>query len=242
MDRDGQAGQAARQAGFRIRARRCCASGVVYSKRPFGGPEAVLAYLARYTHRVAIANSRLIALEDGAVAFKWKDYRIIGRDRQKTISRLIRTRWDGTPYSTRQFDSLGGDGLGVGVEKRLACSHKFSGIFGFTQVPHLIGVPKSVRRLLVCLIRSPNPQEKAPRKSPTRGKISWAQCASRFSPIRFRLTGALWAQRLTGSPVPRPPKSKTLLIIIPFFPVGYASASSPHNANILLRCTKPIRF
>jgi hypothetical protein len=59
---------------------------VVYSKRPFGGPEAVLAYLARYTHRVAIANSRLIALEDGAVAFKWKDYRIKGRDRQKTMT------------------------------------------------------------------------------------------------------------------------------------------------------------
>ncbi len=56
---------------------------VVYSKRPFGGPEAVLAYLARYTHRVAISNSRLIALQDGAVAFRWKDYRIKGRDRQK---------------------------------------------------------------------------------------------------------------------------------------------------------------
>jgi hypothetical protein len=59
---------------------------VVYSKRPFGGPEAVLAYLARYTHRVAIANSRLIALRDGAVEFKWKDYRIKGRDRQKTMT------------------------------------------------------------------------------------------------------------------------------------------------------------
>jgi Putative transposase/Transposase zinc-binding domain len=59
---------------------------VVHSKRPFGGPEAVLAYLARYTHRVAIANSRLIALQDGAVTFKWKDYRIKGRDRQKTMT------------------------------------------------------------------------------------------------------------------------------------------------------------
>jgi hypothetical protein len=53
---------------------------VVYAKRPFGGPAAVLAYLARYTHRVAIANSRLIALRDGAVTFKWKDYRLEGRD------------------------------------------------------------------------------------------------------------------------------------------------------------------
>jgi hypothetical protein len=48
---------------------------VVYAKRPFGGPEAVLAYLARYTHRVAIANSRLIAIDDNIVTFRWKDYR-----------------------------------------------------------------------------------------------------------------------------------------------------------------------
>jgi len=51
---------------------------VVYAKRPFGGPEAVLAYLARYTHRVAISNSRLIALDETSVTFKWKDYRIAG--------------------------------------------------------------------------------------------------------------------------------------------------------------------
>src|SRR3989441_699265 len=59
---------------------------VVYSKRPFGGPEAVLAYLSRYTHRVAIANSRLIALDDKGVTFKWKDYRIEGRDRYKVMT------------------------------------------------------------------------------------------------------------------------------------------------------------
>jgi hypothetical protein len=48
---------------------------VVYAKRPFGGPDAVLAYLSRYTHRVAIANSRLIAFDGERVTFKWKDYR-----------------------------------------------------------------------------------------------------------------------------------------------------------------------
>jgi hypothetical protein len=48
---------------------------VVYAKRPFGGPQQVLDYLGRYTHRVAIANSRLINLEDGQVQFRWKDYR-----------------------------------------------------------------------------------------------------------------------------------------------------------------------
>ncbi len=44
---------------------------VVYAKKPFAGPEAVLAYLSRYTHRVAISNSRLIALDDNGVTFKW---------------------------------------------------------------------------------------------------------------------------------------------------------------------------
>ena len=48
--------------------------------------KAVLAYLARYTHRVAISNSRLIALDDGGVTFKWKDYRIEGRDRLRTMT------------------------------------------------------------------------------------------------------------------------------------------------------------
>ena len=59
---------------------------VVYAKRPFGGPQAVLAYLSRYTHRVAIANSRLIALHDNGVTFKWKDYRIEGRQRVKLMT------------------------------------------------------------------------------------------------------------------------------------------------------------
>lgn len=59
---------------------------VVYAKRPFAGPEAVLAYLSRYTHRVAIANSRLIAHDERGVTFKWKDYRTKGRYRQKSMT------------------------------------------------------------------------------------------------------------------------------------------------------------
>ncbi|MFI4972076.1 MAG: IS91 family transposase [Hyphomicrobiales bacterium] len=59
---------------------------IVYAKRPFAGPKAVLAYLARYTHRVAIANSRLLALDEAGVTFKWKDYRIKGHDRLKTMT------------------------------------------------------------------------------------------------------------------------------------------------------------
>src|SRR5881397_216453 len=58
----------------------------VCAKRPFGGPEAVLAYLSRYTHRVAIANSRLIAVGDNGVAFRWKDYRADGHERQKVMT------------------------------------------------------------------------------------------------------------------------------------------------------------
>lgn len=59
---------------------------VVYAKRPFAGPEAVLAYLSRYTHRVAISNSRLIALDDRGVTFRWKDYRAKGATRHKAMT------------------------------------------------------------------------------------------------------------------------------------------------------------
>ena len=59
---------------------------VVYAKRPFAGPEAVLAYLSRYTHRVAISNRRLVSLDGQGVTFRWKDYRAKGRTRPKTMT------------------------------------------------------------------------------------------------------------------------------------------------------------
>src|SRR6516225_1111278 len=59
---------------------------VIYCKRSFGGPEEVLRYLARYTHRVAISNRRLIACDDKGVTFKWKDYRIEGPERYKVMT------------------------------------------------------------------------------------------------------------------------------------------------------------
>src|SRR5208282_3711164 len=59
---------------------------VVYAKRPFGGPQAVLAYLSRYTHRVAISNHRLIAADRTGVTFAWKDYRIEGPGRYTTMT------------------------------------------------------------------------------------------------------------------------------------------------------------
>ena len=58
---------------------------VVYCKAPFAGPKQVLRYLSRYTHRVAISNRRLIAADDAGVAFRWKDYRIEGPGRWKTM-------------------------------------------------------------------------------------------------------------------------------------------------------------
>ena len=59
---------------------------VVYAKQPFGGPQAVLAYLSRYTHRVAISNRRLISADETGVTFKWKDYRIKGPGRYNTMT------------------------------------------------------------------------------------------------------------------------------------------------------------
>jgi hypothetical protein len=57
---------------------------IVYAKRPFAGPEQVLAYLGRYTHRVALSNDRLVALDDRAVRFRWKDY--ADHDRVKILT------------------------------------------------------------------------------------------------------------------------------------------------------------
>ena len=59
---------------------------VVYAKKPFDGPEHVLRYLSRYTHRIAIANSRLLRADENTVSFKWKDYRQKGKQRYKSMT------------------------------------------------------------------------------------------------------------------------------------------------------------
>ena len=59
---------------------------VVYAKRPFAGPESVISYLSRYTHRIAIANSRLISANENGVTFKWKDYRQKGNKRYSRMT------------------------------------------------------------------------------------------------------------------------------------------------------------
>jgi len=58
---------------------------VVYARRPFGGPEQVLKYLARYTHRIAISNRRLVSVDDQSVSFRWKDYAHHNRPRTMTL-------------------------------------------------------------------------------------------------------------------------------------------------------------
>jgi hypothetical protein len=59
---------------------------VVYAKRPFGGPQHVLQYLARYTHRVAISNHRIVDVADGRVTFRWKDYAHKGKQKLMTVT------------------------------------------------------------------------------------------------------------------------------------------------------------
>lgn len=59
---------------------------VVYAKPPFGGPQHVLEYLGRYTHRVAISNQRLVSMQDGEVSFRWKDYKQEQRPKTMTLA------------------------------------------------------------------------------------------------------------------------------------------------------------
>src|SRR5437899_1170831 len=66
--------------------RHCAGASGTSTQSPRGGPAAVLAYLSRYTHRVAIANSRLIAFDQQGVTFRWKDYRVEGPDRYKLMT------------------------------------------------------------------------------------------------------------------------------------------------------------
>lgn len=77
---------------------------VVYAKRPFAGPKALLAYLARHTHRVAISNRRLIALDERGVTFRWKDYRTKANARHQTMTcrpPLMNQHW--VPLSPRSY-------------------------------------------------------------------------------------------------------------------------------------------
>lgn len=107
---------------------------VVYAKAPFGGPEQVLAYLGRYTHRVAIANSRLISLSDGKVRFTWKDYRQDGKtktmalDADEFIRRFLLHALPDGFHRIRYYGFLanGGRGDNVALCRRLLDAHNAS--------------------------------------------------------------------------------------------------------------------
>jgi len=117
---------------------------VVYAKPPFGGPEQVLEYLGRYTHRVAIANHRLLAIEEGQVRFRYKDYR--DHDRQKTmtleaaefIRRFLLHVLPGGFHRIRHYGFLG---TRVRVVKLALCRQ----LLGLVSTPTL-GVPSSTPR------------------------------------------------------------------------------------------------
>ena len=94
---------------------------MVYAKRPFGGPGAVLAYLSRYTHRIAIANSRLVAFDGERVTFKWKDYPAKADNRYKLMTLdagefIRRFLIHVLPDGGRNCDRAGTVGLAAAVE------------------------------------------------------------------------------------------------------------------------------
>ena len=78
---------------------------MVYAKPPFGGPEQVLAYLGRYTHRVAIANSRLLSLADGKTRFTWKDSQPKVRKTLDTTELFARTSPQRCPHCRKRICS-----------------------------------------------------------------------------------------------------------------------------------------
>ncbi len=104
---------------------------VVYAKPPFSGPEAVLAYLSRYTHRVAISNRRLIALDEAGVTFRYKDYRRDGPDRQRIMTLEPCTNSSAASCSTffrrgfhriRHYGLLASGGRKANIARARSCS------------------------------------------------------------------------------------------------------------------------
>jgi predicted RNA-binding Zn-ribbon protein involved in translation (DUF1610 family) len=126
---------------------------VVYAKAPFGGPQQVLDYLGRYTHRVAISNERLLSLTHGQVTFQWKDYRHPQRPRVMTVSAeefirrfLLHTLPDGF-----QRIRFGGFLANCHRRAKLACIRPLLA----TPVTDLLPLPKDTAELLASLTGAP---------------------------------------------------------------------------------------
>jgi hypothetical protein len=126
---------------------------VVYAKPPFGGPQQVLEYLGRYTHRVAICNQRLLSLNNGEVSFQWKDYRRGQRSRVLTVSAeefirrfLLHTLPDGL-----QRIRFGGFLANCHRNAKLACIRPLLG----AAVTDLLPLPEDTAELLAWLTGAP---------------------------------------------------------------------------------------
>jgi hypothetical protein len=130
---------------------------VVYAKPPFGGPDAVLAYLSCYTHRVAISNARLVSADAETVAFRWKDYRIKSGDRQKVLRLatsefirrfLIHILPDGF-HRIRHYGLLANSTRKANIRKAraLLCVHQ----------PERVAAPEPVPEIIPPTLREPCP-------------------------------------------------------------------------------------
>jgi hypothetical protein len=138
---------------------------VVYAKPPFGGPEYVLQYLARYTHRVAISNHRLISLADGKVTFRWKDYAHGNKKRKMAVT---------TDEFLRRFL------LHVLPRGFVRIRH-----FGFLSAPRRRKAIAVCRRLLAQAI----PQPRSPTPTPTPTATTWpCPCCGGVMIIKEKLT------------------------------------------------------
>jgi hypothetical protein len=127
---------------------------VVYAKRPFAGPQAVLAYLSRYTHRVAISNSRLLMMDERGVTFRWKDYRAKGRTRHKTMTLDVhefmrRFLMHVLPHGFHRIRHYGII-ANAGRKKNLAKARELLGVIADLPRPEVAGMTVTTRPTFVC--------------------------------------------------------------------------------------------
>ena len=127
---------------------------VVYAKRPFAGPQAVLAYLSRYTHRVAISNSRLLTMDERGVTFRWKDYRAKGRTRHKTMTLDVhefmrRFLLHVLPHGFHRIRHYGII-ANAGRKKNLVKARELLGVIADLPRPEVAGMTVTTRPTFVC--------------------------------------------------------------------------------------------
>lgn len=208
-----QLGQAAAFADWLAPFRR--SEWVVYAKPPFGGPEAVLAYLSRYTHRVAISNTRLVSADAQTVALRWKNYRIKRGDRQQ-VMRLA------TPEFIRRFlTHVLPDGFHrirhYGLLASPLCKANISKIRALlcVQRPEQPVTPRPEAEIIPLTLREPCPCQAGDVEAPSRRKTG-RSCALTLSVVRHQGPQPLQCSLswLAGT---RPKRDyRTLMTTLPF--------------------------